>query len=92
MFLPSMLEGFMFLLIAIAGLVGAALAAMTREDAFDAANRQSKWIWVAILAGSGLVCLTPIPILPWVGAVAIGLYYFDVRPQISNILRGNFGW
>ena len=33
-----------------------------------------------------------LPFIAWFGAVAIGIYYFDIRPQIKNILEGNGGW
>nr|WP_040421175.1 DUF2516 family protein [Corynebacterium timonense] len=85
-------RGILFLLVGIAGVVGAATAAATRDDAFDAADRKGKWVWVGILAASSLVCLLQAPFLAWFGAVAIGVYFFDVRPQLNNILRGNYGW
>ena len=28
----------------------------------------------------------------WFGAVAIGVYWLDVKPQLDNILRGNYGY
>lgn len=89
---PFYARSLLFLAIGIAGFVGAILAATTREDAFEAGNRQSKWVWVAIVAGSAVACLLPIPFLSWFGAVAIGVFYFDVRPQLNNIIRGNYGW
>lgn len=88
--LPMLIERLMFLAVAIAAVVGAVLAATTREDAYEAANRQTKWIWVAILIASAFACLLSLPLLSWIGAIAIGVYYFDVRPQISSILRGEY--
>lgn len=79
-------------LLAVAGIVGAVQVATTREDAFDAAGRQQKWVWCAILAGSALAIVLQLPLLDWVGIVAIGIYYFDVRPQIRDILAGNYHW
>lgn len=90
--LPAAARNLLFLVVGITGVVAAVLAALTREDAFEAAGRQSKWAWVAIVGVSGAVCLLQFPLLAWFGAVAIGLYYFDVRPQINDILRGNSGW
>lgn len=84
-----------FAIIGICGFVGAFLAATTREDAFEVADRQKKMVWVAILIVSGFVLtvLGPsIPILPWVAIIMIGLYWFDVRPQIKSILEGAGGW
>ncbi|MFC6317322.1 DUF2516 family protein [Corynebacterium gerontici] len=80
------------LLIFAGGITGAAMAAMTRGDAFSVADRHDKWIWVAMLAGSSLVQLINVPFLSWIGIVIIGLYWFDVRPQIKDILEGNYGW
>lgn len=88
--LPSLLEQLMFLLVAIAGVVGAVMAATTRDDAYEAANRQTKWIWVAILIASAFACLLGLPFLSWIGAIAIGVYFFDVRPHINSILRGDY--
>ncbi|WP_374725081.1 DUF2516 family protein [Corynebacterium guangdongense] len=94
----SLLDGYMWLesllywLIALAGVVGAVLAATTRDDAYPAAGRQGKWIWVAILVASAFVVFTRFPFLSWAGIVAIGVYFFDVRPQIRNIVSGNYGW
>lgn len=84
---------FISLAVAIAGLVGSALIAMTRADAFDAADRMSKWIWCAMLAVAALAIVTGMMFLSWVGMVIIGLYWFDVRPQIKDILDySNDGW
>ena len=44
-------ERILYILIALSGVAGAAFAATTRDDAYQAGDRQSKWIWVAILAG-----------------------------------------
>lgn len=85
-------ERILYWLIAAAGLVGAFFAATTRDDAYDAADRQSKWVWTGILALSAFVVITRVPFLSWAGMVAIGVYWFDVRPQIKNILSGNYGW
>lgn len=92
MSVPGRVQRLLFLLVAIAAVVGAVMAATTRSDAFEAANRQPKMVWVAILAGSALALLLPIPFVAWFAAVAVGIYFFDVRPQITNILRGNYGW
>ncbi|WP_350338215.1 DUF2516 family protein [Corynebacterium sp. MSK297] len=82
----------LYSLVAIAGLVGAISAAMTRDDAFDADSRQSKMVWVAMLAGSAFIVPMPIPILPWVGMVVIGIYWFDVRPSLKALINGEYRW
>ncbi len=85
-------ERILFIIIALSGVAGAAFAATTREDAYQAGDRQSKWIWVAILVGSAFVVVTRVPFLSWAGMVAIGVYWFDVRPHLQAIVSGNHGW
>ena len=80
------------LAIAVAGFIGTALVASTREDAFDAAGRQSKLVWVALMGVSSLAVALGLPILSWVGMVIIGMYWWDVRPQIKGILDNAGGW
>lgn len=85
------LEWALYALISLSGILGAVLAATTRDDAYDAAGRQGKWAWTGILVLSAVVVFTRMPFLSWIGMVAIGLYWFDVRPQIKDILQGNYG-
>lgn len=85
-------ERVLFALIALTGVVGAFFAATTRDDAYQAADRQTKWIWVAILAGSAFVVITRVPFLSWAGMVAIGVYWFDVRPHLKSLISGSYGW
>ncbi|MGD7003087.1 DUF2516 family protein [Corynebacterium halotolerans] len=88
----ALIERLPYFLVAIAGVIGAILAATTRDDAYTAGDRQNKWIWVGLVAGSALVVTLPIPILPWAAMVIIGLYWFDVRPQLRNIISNSGGW
>ena len=92
MLIPSRVGEVLMLLVGIAGIVGAVMAGTTRADAFEAANRQSKGAWVGILVLAALACLLRFPFVAWFGAVAVGIYFFDVRPQIQRILGGNAGW
>lgn len=92
MLIPSRAGMVLMLLVGIAGIVGAVMAGTTRADAFEAANRQSKGAWVGILVLAALACLLRFPFIAWFGAVAIGIYFFDVRPQIQRILGSNAGW
>lgn len=89
---PTMLRMLLAALVGLAGIVGAVLAGLTRPDAFEAGDRMPKMAWVAILLFSGIACLSGIPFLALIGCIFIGLYFFDVRPQLNNILRGNYGW
>jgi hypothetical protein len=60
-------------------------AAMQRPDAYTAADKLTKPVWLIILAGSGL--------LSWVlgvtgmviAAVAAGVYLADVRPKLLEV-------
>ncbi|MBZ8177610.1 DUF2516 family protein [Corynebacterium poyangense] len=83
-------------LLAIAGLVGAALAASTRDDAFPAADRMSKLAWVGMLLASSAVLFLNftihLPLLTWIAIVIIGIYWFDVRPQIKSLIDGTYGY
>lgn len=90
--IPGLVSWALLVAVGVAGLVGAVLAATTRPDAFEAAGRQSKAAWVAILGVSAFACLVRLPFIAWFGAVAIGIYFFDVRPQVKQILDGNYGW
>ncbi|MDO4927950.1 MAG: DUF2516 family protein [Corynebacterium sp.] len=76
--------------IALAGIAGAALCATTRDDAFEVAGRQQKWVWVGLLVGSSVASFLNVPFLSWAGIVVIGIYWFDVRPQIQDLLRGEY--
>ena len=92
MMLPSRVGMVLMVVVGIAGIVGAVMAATTRADAFEAANRQSKGAWVGILVLAALACLLRFPFIAWFGAVAIGIYFFDVRPQIKRIVGGSYDW
>lgn len=90
--IPLFAERIMFVLVGVAGIAGIIMAAMTRADAFDAANRQPKPAWIGILAFASLALLLRIPFISWFAAVAVGIYYFDVRPQLDDVSRGGYGW
>ena len=92
MLIPSRVGVVLMLVVGIAGIAGAVMAGTTRADAFEAANRQSKGAWVGILVLAALACLLRFPFIAWFGAVAIGIYFFDVRPQIQRILGGSYDW
>ncbi|WKD62091.1 hypothetical protein CCICO_10460 [Corynebacterium ciconiae DSM 44920] len=76
--------------VSIAGAIGAVQIAGTRPDAFDAADRKDKWTWFGMVLGSALATFIGFPILSWVGIVVIGVYWWDVRPQIKSILNGEY--
>ncbi len=95
LFTVTVLSQILYAVVGIFGLIGAVLALTTREDAFLAGDRHPKAVWTAMLFMSAIVLLIPLPglsIFSWIGAVIVGLYWFDVRPQLKNIINGNSGW
>ena len=91
-FFVSVFQNNLVRALAIAAIVGLIMVVMTREDAFPAGDRQPKMIWAAILGGSAFAMILPLPILSWVGAVATGVYWFDVRPQLRSIINGEYNY
>lgn len=89
-FVLTAIETVLFWGVAIAAIVGAVMAANTREDAFTAGDRQSKMTWVAIMAGSALALLLNLPFLKWIAVVCVGVYWFDVRPQLRALINGDY--
>ena len=86
------LDSYIFQILALTAIVGAVLAAATREDAFRAGDRQGKWVWVGLLAGSAIAMATGMAFLSWIGAVITGVYWFDVRPQLKAIINGDYSY
>ena len=83
---------YIFMAVSLFALIGAVLAALTREDAFRAGDRQNKWVWVALLGGSALLMNLPLPFVSWIGAIITGVYWFDVRPQLKAIINGDYSY
>lgn len=88
----SSIPHYIFMAVSLFALIGAVLAAMTREDAFRAGDRQNKWVWVGLLFGSALVMNLPLPFVSWIGAIITGVYWFDVRPQLKAIINGDYSY
>lgn len=86
------LDAYILRILALTAIIGAILAATTREDAFRAGDRKDKWVWVGLLAGSTVVMATGMPFLSWIGAVITGVYWFDVRPQLKAIINGDYSY
>lgn len=76
------------LAIAISGVVGAGFAAVTPEDAYRAGDRMSKWAWVGIMIAAAVASYFIGGFLGIFATVAIGIYWFDVYPQLRDIQRG----
>lgn len=62
-------------------------AAMQRQDAYTAADKLTKPVWLAILGVSGLLCLLfGVSVLGMtIAAVATGVYLADVRPKLLEV-------
>jgi hypothetical protein len=66
-------------------------AARHRTDAFPAAGKQSKNLWLAILGLAlvvQIVLLNPLNFLNLLGAVAAIVYLVDVRPALASVEGG----
>ena len=61
-------------------------AAIQRPDAYTAAGKLTKPVWLAILGGGALLGLVlGSPMGSAIAAVAAGMYLVDVRPKILEI-------
>jgi succinate dehydrogenase/fumarate reductase cytochrome b subunit len=61
-------------------------AAMQRPDAYTAANKLTKPVWLVILGVGVLLALVLGPVMGVaIAAVAAGIYLVDVRPKILEI-------
>ncbi|MEV0184901.1 DUF2516 family protein [Streptomyces sp. NPDC050625] len=68
-------------------------AAIRREDAYRAADKQNKMFWLIIL-GIALVVsylFSILSILPIAGVIASIVYIVDVRPALKQVSGGR-GW
>ncbi|RZQ64326.1 DUF2516 family protein [Amycolatopsis suaedae] len=70
---------------------------MQRADAFTAADRKTKPLWLAITAASavvmGLAGFYGQGMIFWLaGAVASLVYIVDVRPKLIEVQRGGSSW
>lgn len=85
--------GILKILLMVLAAFGLCDAAIRREDAFRAANKQNKVFWLIIL-GLALVVsylFSLFSFLPVIGAVASIVYIVDVRPALRQI-NGGTGW
>ncbi|UQA93865.1 DUF2516 family protein [Streptomyces halobius] len=62
-------------------------AAVRREDAYRAASKQSKGMWLIFLGiATALLFLLPLmSFLPIIGLIAVIVYTVDVRPALKQI-------
>lgn len=79
------------------GLFAFVHAAVQRADAYSAANKRTKPIWLAITGGGTLACLLfhfyDFTMMFWIaGLVAVLVYIVDVRPKLIEVQRGGTKW
>ncbi|OEV06053.1 DUF2516 family protein [Streptomyces oceani] len=93
-----LLEGFssvigLIMLVVLAMAVFALVdAAMRRQDAYPAANKQNKQFWMIILGVTVLVnLLLPMLFLQIIGLIATIVYIVDVRPALKEVMGGGGG-
>ncbi|MFD2691869.1 DUF2516 family protein [Streptomyces phyllanthi] len=77
------------LLLAVAALV---MAAIARDDAYRAADKQSKMFWLIILGVTVAVNLfVPMLFLQIAGVIATIVFFVDVRPALRQVSGGGRG-
>lgn len=88
-------SGFMsviFLAMLVLAVVALVMAALARDDAYRAADKQNKMFWLIILGVTVAVnLLVPIIFLQIAGLVATIVFFVDVRPAIRQISGGGGG-
>ncbi|MDQ0377773.1 DUF2516 family protein [Amycolatopsis thermophila] len=81
----------------LAGIGAFIHALLQRSDAYQAADRKTKPIWLAI-TGAGTVAMGlfrfgSVGSLFWIaGLVAVLVYLVDVRPRLIEVQRGGKNW
>lgn len=65
-------------------------AAVRREDAYRAASKQTKGMWLIFLAiATALLFILPVmSFLPIIGVIAVIVYTVDVRPALRAVSGG----
>lgn len=77
------------LVLAVAALV---MAAVAREDAYRAADKQNKMFWLIILGVTVAVNLfVPMLFLQIAGLIATIVFLVDVRPELRRVSGGGRG-
>ncbi|TDC27322.1 DUF2516 family protein [Streptomyces sp. 8K308] len=93
----SSLLSFIFLGLLLLSIFALVHAALQREDAYRAADKQTKPFWLIILGITVAVQLVlPMMLLVLAGAVATIVYLVDVRPALQAVTGrgrgGGGGW
>ncbi len=88
----SSIVSFIFLGLLILSVYALVNAALQREDAYRAADKQTKPFWLVILGVTVAVQL----VIPWLllvlaGTIATIVYLVDVRPALQSVSGGGRG-
>ncbi|WP_228984124.1 DUF2516 family protein [Streptomyces sp. DH12] len=86
------LIGLLFIAMLVFAVVALVFAALAREDAYRAADKQSKSFWLIILGVTVVVDLfLPMLILQIAGLIATIVFMVDVRPALRQVSGGGRG-
>ncbi|MEV5986024.1 DUF2516 family protein [Streptomyces sp. NPDC052051] len=82
----------LFTAILVLAVVALVMAALFRDDAYRAADKQNKGFWLIILGLTVAVnLLVPILFLQIIGLIATIVFFVDVRPALSQVSGGGWG-
>ncbi|MFI5798390.1 DUF2516 family protein [Streptomyces sp. NPDC051677] len=82
----------LYLAMLVLAVVALVMAALFRDDAYRAANKQNKGFWLIILGIAVAVnLLVPMLFLQLAGLVATIVFFVDVRPALQQV-GGGGGW
>ncbi|MEE1747845.1 DUF2516 family protein [Streptomyces sp. NPDC059118] len=85
----STLVWLLYMVMLVLAVVALIMAAMAREDAYRAADKQKKSFWLLILGITVAVNLfVPMLFLQLAGAVASIVFLVDVRPALQAVSGG----
>ncbi|MEU9622404.1 MULTISPECIES: DUF2516 family protein [unclassified Streptomyces] len=85
----STLVWLLYMVMLVLAVVALIMAAMAREDAYRAADKQKKSFWLIILGITVAVNLfVPMLFLQLAGAVASIVFLVDVRPALQAVSGG----
>lgn len=81
-----------FLAMLVLAVVALVMAAVARDDAYRAADKQNKMFWLIILGITVAVnLLVPVIFLQIAGLVATIVFFVDVRPALRQVSGGGRG-
>ncbi len=82
----------LYLAMLVLAVVALVMAAVFRDDAYRAADKQNKGFWLIILGIAVAVnLLVPMLFLQLAGLVATIVFFVDVRPALRQVSGGGWG-